>query len=183
MAQGSQAPYGRVRKRKLDDYQLLKSNLDYQLAQTQANVDRYYDELHRLLNPVLAGNNPKASDVSVVVAYLTALSNYLVSIESALTLYDATYVEQVDRLISAFLQQGAKRAVDLLLECGFSSFFGISQDDASYAGAVQSAIRVVNQQDLNQSKLNRPTTTSGVLMDTWQDPDFEYDLSDVSDER
>ena len=183
MTQDAPAPYGRVKKRKLDDYQILKGQIDILNALPQANVDSYYAELNRLLNPVLINKTPKASDIAAVTSKLVGLATFFSNMTLALSAYTAPYEEKVDTLISAFKQQGAQRAVDLLLEGSFSTFFGLSQDEASYAGTIQSSIRTINQQDLPQSKLNRSNPHSGMLIDSYEEPDFEYDYRDVVNER
>jgi hypothetical protein len=178
LTQNSAPPYGRVRKRKQDNYDVLKAGL---VAWVAANPDRYYAELRRLLNPLVVNSNPKLSDVNAAVLHLQQLSVQFTTLLLYLNTYEAPLVEEVNVLLDTYLQQGARRAADILLEPDLPTFFGLDQDEASYAGDVQKAIRAVNMQDLPQSKVGR--SSSSVLVDEYEETDYEFDLSDVVDEE
>ncbi|MFA5706462.1 MAG: hypothetical protein WDA41_08925, partial [Candidatus Neomarinimicrobiota bacterium] len=175
MEAGAPVPWGRVRKRRHDNYEQLKNNLDAWLRST--NVERWLAGFRRLLNPILSNNNPTSIAIADAVGYLYALQTHLVSLKGFLVAYSAQRVEQVDTLLDTYLQQGARRAVDTLVQGQFSAFFGLDQDDASYPGAVQKALREVNIKDLPQNKLQRYRGVE--LIDSYEEPDFEFDTSDT----
>ncbi len=177
LGQDTPTPSGRVRKQHKNNYVLLSDNLEAWLNLPAANSDRYFGELRRLLNPLIVNSNPKASDVQTAVNYLGVLDSQLSAITSYLGEYDAPLVEPVDRLLDTFQQQGAIRAVDLLLSGQFSVFFGLSQDEVSYLGDLTKSIRDVNVQDLPQSKFKR--NPGGDVIDSYEEPDFEYDFRDT----
>jgi hypothetical protein len=177
MVQDAPAPWGRVRKRRHDNYEQLQSGLEGWLAASLSNVERYLAGFRRLLNPILVNNNPTAAAIGDAVNYLYALQTHLGVLTELLVAYSARRVEQVDALLDTYLQQGARRAVDTLVQGRFSAFFGLDQDDVSYPGSVQKALRDVNVEDLPQNKMRR--YKGGELIDSYEEPDFEFDTSDT----
>jgi len=90
-------------------------------------------------------------------------------------------VEQVDTLIDTFTEKGADRAVNLLLEAQFSTFFGLDIDELSYSGTLQKAIRETEREDLPVRKTKRLNENAALdtLLASYEEPDFEFDKSDV----
>jgi hypothetical protein len=175
MEQNAPAPWGRVKKRRHDNYSVLKESLDVWLL--SSNVERYIAGFRRLLNPILVNNNPTAVAIGDAVDYLYALQTHLVSLQGYLVAYVAARTEPVDTLLASYVQQGAQRAVDTLVQARFSAFFSLDQNDASYPGAVQKALKAVQAEDLPQSKLRRRKAVE--LVDSYEEPDFEFDTSDT----
>lgn len=181
MAQNSPAPYGRVRKLRKDNYDELKEGLEDWFAQPQSDIEVYFRELRRLINPLIVNKNPQASDVGAATNHLFNLQNHLTNLRTYLAAYEAPLVEEVDRLLETYQQHGSGRAIDLLVEGNFSVFFNLTQDEASYTGDVQKAIRDVNLNDLPQRKVDR--NPGGEVIDQYEEPDFEYDFSDTDGEE
>jgi hypothetical protein len=181
MYQGAPAPYGRVRKLRKDNYDELKEGLENWFAQPEAVAGRYFGELRRLLNPLIVNKNPTASDVGAAVNHLFDMQNHLTNLRTYLGAYAAPRVEEVDRLLETYQQHGSERANDLLIEGSFSTFFNLTQDEASYTGDLQKAIRDVNLNDLPQRRVGR--NPGGEVIDQYEEPDFEYDFSDTDNEE
>jgi hypothetical protein len=181
MAQSSPAPYGRVRKLRKDNYELFKTGLENWFEQPESDITVYFRELRRLLNPLIVNKNPKAADVNAAVSHLFELQTHLTDLRTYLAVYEAPRVEEVDRLLETYQQHGSTRANDLLVEGSFSTFFNLTQAEASYSGNVQQAIREVNINDLPQRKTGR--NPGGEVIDQYEEPDFEYDFSDTDGEE
>ena len=64
-------------------------------------------------------------------------------------------VEAVDTLLRSFRENGADRAIDLLLDCRFAEFFGLKEAEASYAGELAERMRELAREDLPVSKYGR----------------------------
>jgi hypothetical protein len=180
MRQDAPAPSARVRKRKRYDFDVLKDSLDIWLSSPLSDSTRYFADLRKLLNPIIANKNPTAASIRDAVSYLDDLYSHLGYLSGYLSAYQAPRVEQVDRLIETYQQQGSQRAVDTLLQARFTDFFGMDQDEVSYTGNLQTAIRQVNINDLPQSKFGR--LPGGEVIDSYEEPDFEFDTSDTDAE-
>ena len=159
---------------------MLKDALGIWLANPLSNSDRYFADLRKLLNPIIVNKNPTAASIAAATSHLEDLYNHLITLSGYLAIYDAPLVEQVDRLITTYQQQGSQRAVDILLESQFSGFFGLTQDESSYTGNLQKALRDVNLKDLPQRKFDR--NPGGEVIDSYEEPDFEFDTSDTDAE-
>src|ERR1039458_746850 len=122
------------------------------------------------INPLLV-TTPTAEQVSAATQAITALYSFLTTAEGAaqsipatatlqsiIPLYTVEAVPPIDALISAYAAKGADAAVDVLLKGQFASFFGLTVETASYAGAFQAATRSVAMNDLPVRKVNRPET-------------------------
>jgi hypothetical protein len=68
-----------------------------------------------------------------------------------------------------------------LLEARFSDFFGLDQDESSYSGDLQKAVREVNIQDLPQRKIGRNPGSD--VIEQYEDVDYEFNFDDVEDEE
>jgi hypothetical protein len=180
MSQDSPPPYGRVRKRKKNNFDTLKAAVDDWLELPTSNAGRYFAQLRRLLNPIIVNSNPTASSINDVVNHLFTMQTHLSALQGDLEGYEAPLVEQVDRLIDTYYQYGSERAVDVLVQGRFSDFFGLDQDDVSYSGRLQKSLRSVEVEDLPQSKFKR--NPGGEVIDSYEEPDFEFDFSDTQDD-
>jgi hypothetical protein len=175
-------PFARVRKQSLNNYELMRALLETWLETDEAEP-AYFTELLRLLNPLAVNLNPTAVEVNDAKTQLELLYNSLGTLDGYLAGYEATAVGQIDTLVSTLIEKGSDRAVDVLLEGQFSTFFGMDQDDLSYAGTVQKGIKEVMREDLPQRKDNRlgRFADEDVTIGEYEEPDFEYDFSDIDD--
>lgn len=175
-------PFARIRKQGLNNYELMRAELEAWLETPEAQP-AYFTELQRLLNPLSVNLNPTAVEVNGARLELQALDSSLEALDGYLAAYTATAVPQIDTLVSTLLEKGGDRAVDILLEGQFSTFFGMDQDDLSYAGTVQKGIKEVMRNDLPQRKDNRlgRFAAEDVSIGEYEEPDFEYDFSDIDD--
>jgi hypothetical protein len=87
-------------------------------------------------------------------------------------------IHEVDAMLKTLQERGADRALDLLLECQFQTFFGVTLEDSSYGGAFQKAMRNVLMNDLPINKVRRVESTEGKLTTT-TGTDYEYSLDDI----
>lgn len=177
LAQDAPAPSARLRKVRRDAYDVLKAQLDSWLALPVSDSARYFAALRRKLNPLIANENPTVVAVADASAQVRSLLVHLAEVQVVLAAYSAPIVEQVDRIIATYREQGADRAVDLLLQAKFSQFFNVAQEGASYNGHLQRAIRAVNLNDLPIAKLGR--RSNSVLLESYEEQDFEFDTSDT----
>ena len=177
---GTPVPFARVRNAQLNNYEMLKTGLELWL-ELNANQVTYFRELRRLCNPLASSSNPTADEVGAVAAQLGILDSAVVALDGALAGYYADVVPQVDTLLASLLEKGADRARDILLECQFSTYFGMTLDTVSYAGTVQAALKDVNREDLPVRKDNRTGRRSGkeALIASYEEKDFTYDTSDI----
>ena len=175
--QDALAPNARVRKLRKDNYDQFKGQLDDWLALPLSDSDRVFNELRNLLNPILANSNPTTAAISAASNLVQDLAAHVTALQAILDIYSAPLVEGVDRIIETYRQQGADRAVDVLISAQFSTFFNLTQNETSYNGDLREAVRQVNINDLPVSKLNR--NPGGMLIEAYEEPDFEYDLSDT----
>jgi len=181
MRQGAPPFHGRIRKLRRDTFDVLQVSLQLWLEAQTNNINVYYGELRRLLNPLSVNKNPQASAISAVVFHLQDLRVSFTQARLYLQSYVAPRVEEVDVLISTYLQHGAQKAVDTLVAGRFSAFFGLTQENASYTGAVQQLVREVSMRDLPQRKAGR--NPGGESIDSYEDIDYEFNLSDVEGEE
>jgi hypothetical protein len=66
-----------------------------------------------------------------------------------------------------------------LLACQFSDFFGLTQDETSYVGALQKSLRSIAQNDLPVQKVNRLATSQLSLVASVPSTDYEYSDEDL----
>lgn len=177
LRQDAPAPSARLRKTRKDTYVTLKAQLDDWLELPLSNSARYFGELRKLINPLVVNDNPTAVAVSEASDKVVELYQHLVVVNGYLDDYFAPVVEPVDRLLDTYREQGAERAIDLLLEPSFSTFFNLSQEESSYSGELQRAIRDVNLNDLPINKNNR--NPGGEIIESYEELDYEYDMSDT----
>jgi hypothetical protein len=127
----------------------------------------------------LVNENPTDSLIGSAETQVSYLQSSLSTLQSLLSSYIAQPVPEVDALLKSFKEKGSDRALDILLACRFTTFFGLTQDGLSYAGAAQDAVRQVASQDLPVRKTNRLASNKSQLRFSAESPDFEYDSSDV----
>lgn len=192
MSANAQIPFARIRLTKKNNYNVFKDALDAWL-ELSPNQSSYFVALQRLINPLVANENPTASAVNTVKLHLQQLLGVLTrsgaitaaldpddSLESILRAYQVEPVEEVDVLVDSYLQRGANRGIDILLQGRFSDFFGLTPETMSYDGAARKALRDVQIQDLPIRKAGRNSNLGETqTIAEWEDPDFEYDQSDV----
>lgn len=182
-------PFARVRVVKTFDFTTFQTRLRAWLAMA-VNQESYFTELNRHVNPLLVNETPTAAQVgdaknSMLVLYdaLTETradidaADPALTIESALVLYAVAPVPAVDTLLKSYKEKGSTRAVDLLLSGKFGEFFGLSLDDASYSGAMQSAMREVAREDLAVRKVSR--VEGARQLSQGDSPDYDFDRSDI----
>jgi hypothetical protein len=177
-------PFARIRRIKVNNYEELRTSLTSWLV-LNPNTKLYFPELQRLLNAITTNTNPTISQINDPIVKLNSLVAALDVLTDDLEAYDAAVVDEVDTLIEAFTQKGADRAVRFLLEARFSDFFGLDVDQLSYAGTLQKSIRDVERSDLPIRKTNRTSNNAALdaLVSSYEEPDFEFNQSDVESEE
>lgn len=175
-------PFARVRKMRRDTYEVFRADLQAWLTDA-TNRSVFSAELSRVLNPLTSSQNPTLAEVNEAKGKVAEVSASLVELTEAIDGYQVEPVDAVDTLIAALIQEGADRAVDTLLEARFSDFFGFDQNDVSYAGSVEKALREVARTDLPVRKDARVGDNAGrsQTIAEYEEPDFEYDTSDLDD--
>ena len=156
------------------------------------NESAFFRNLDALINPLLVNQNPTAVEVNSTKIQIQQLLGIITeagataaglptsgSLEAIAKAYQVDPVSQVDELVGSFMERGADRAADVLLQGRFSTFFGLSQGGTSYAGDVLEKIRAVAASDLPISKLNRLEHAEDGIIVEGEDPDFEFDQSDI----
>lgn len=170
-------PFARISSGKVADYGALSTALRAQLSLSDANPARYFQDLGRLLNPLRVNTNPTSSDIGSAENRIDELLALLAPMSDAINAYQPEHVHEVDELIRAFSEKGADRAIDVLLSCQFRAFFGLTQEQMTYAGAFQSAVRDVAQNDLVVEKTNR--VLSSRMVSSTESPDYETSSDDL----
>lgn len=154
----------------------------------QANQATFFASLTLAMNVIINEGQPTATQINTAINLLTQLQNILVqassatpdlTLEFALDSYTVNRVPAIDSLIQTYTAKGSTKAVDTLLMGQFAEFFGLDQDGVSYAGAMQSQVRSIAQNDLPVRKVDRTSTVTSPVTGTAQSPDFEYDQSDI----
>lgn len=185
-------PFALLRAAKVISYDAFAKKLVAWLALKDLDTKYYFTDLNRFLQPLLANENPTDSDVGSaenrvrdVYKLLTEAGVLAVggtagtSLEGILGTFSSPFVAEADALIRAFKEKGADRAVDILLDCRFTVFFGLDQDETSYAGAFQKSVRSVAMNDLPIRKAGRDAATTSQLRSSAESPDYETDSSDL----
>lgn len=191
-------PFGRIRIAQVANYSELKENLDAWLVHPEQQTN-YFRDLARLLNPIVTNANPTVSMVNDANNHLKKLLAVLTeeganlfgslhvptvdataTLEHALANYAAPAQEPVDTLLGTFRQKGADRAIDLLIEGQFSTFFNLDVDGVSYSGALMSGLRNLAREDLPVRKFDRREAGGEKLIGASQDEtDFEFSADDA----
>jgi hypothetical protein len=185
-------PFGVLRQAIVNNFNTFAAALTQWAAHFPVSNPAYFDNLNGLINPLLKNTNPTDGDVGTaenairqIYKFITIAGASAVGADPKLTLeaiidaYTAQVVPQIDTMITTYTQKGADRAMDLLLEPQFSTFFGLSQQQSSYAGNFQAAAQAVALNDLPVVRVNRAITSKSQLTGTAQSPDYERDSSDL----
>jgi hypothetical protein len=139
----------------------------------------FFSNLNRYTNMMLADKNPTEAEINIVLGELSTHLAELTYVIALLSEFHAYPCPAVDRLFKLMNEKGSDRAVDTLLQCQFSEFFGLNVDTSSYAGTVMSGLRTVVQQDLPVAKFDRPKGGRSVISAA-ASADYDSDLSDVA---
>lgn len=191
---GDQAPpFARLRSGRVFDYAILQTQLTA-WASLPVNKPTFFVELNRFLNPLLVSANPTDAQLNDARAFLLTMVSVLstagaaltsspeaATLEAALESYIVEPVPEVDTLFKTFKEKGSDRAIDLLTEGQFTTFFGLSLDGASYAGDMQEKMRLVARQDLPVRKVDRDDASASRQIAEVEDVDFEYSKDDIDD--
>jgi len=191
---GIAPPYARLKTRHVLNFTSFSENLVAWADKSALNTSAFFTDLNRLVNPLLVNKQPTDSSVGTAEAKLLGLYALLTQtgatraggvagecLESILGQYLVNPVPQVDTLLRTFKERGADRAIDLLLECQFGTFFGLDQEGSTYAGDFQKKIRAVATNDLPVRKGNRLASTVSQHRGTSESTDFEVDTSDTDE--
>ncbi len=184
-------PFARIRNGTNLNYAEYKALLDTWLQQP-VNTPVFFRDLNRYLNPLLQNATPTADQVGTALANLEMLLDYLIihddselypeeSLEGTIAVYKVDPVGAVNTLIKSFVEKGADRAIDLLLQGRFSSFFAMDVHDTSYAGVMQKELRVMVREDIPVRSVKRQDSNQSRLRSSAESPDMEFTFSDADD--
>lgn len=188
-------PFARLRVGTLNDYSAVRTALRAWL-ELPVNQPAFFRNLNRLVNPLLVNTNPTAVQVGSALAQVRLLYSFLLAtqavaggqpaaqaLDNILGNFTVEPVTAVDSLLHSFIAKGSTRATDLLLSGQFSTFFSLTVDGASYAGAFQEAARAVAMTDLAVRSVNRAEVQRSRLLSQSVSPDFEYAANSVSESQ
>lgn len=182
-------PFARLQSVHTFDFSAFKARLEVWLART-VQQPAYFTDLNRFINPLIVNNSPTAVQIGDATNRVNDLLKFL-TVEGAAQLggtdpaasiledYKTDYQAAVDALLRAFKEKGADRAYDFLIQGRFSEFFAMDVDTASYAGAMQRAMREVVRNDLPVRKTNRKDQKTSRLLSSVETTDPEYSLDDT----
>lgn len=183
-------PFARLRAGKVIDFDAFKVKLVAWLGVFP--VTSYFRDLDRLIAPLLVNKNPTAVQINDVRNKLLGLAGILTvagataahssegfTLETILGTYSVDPVATVDTILRSYSERGLDRALDLLLAARFTDFFSLTMDGASYTGNLLEKARLVAQQDLPVSRVDRDSALVAQNVQTSASPDFEYDHSDA----
>jgi hypothetical protein len=186
-------PFAKLRHGIKNDFTAVQIAFDLWLSRS-VNQPLFFENFSRVVNPLLANQNPTALQVGAAVNMLQSLSIFVTgaaasaqnadptqALDSIVQTYTVEPIAAVDTLIQSFSQKGSDRANDLLLQGQFAEFFNLTAEQASYAGAFQAATRAVAMSDLPVRKINRPETQNSQLLTSAASPDFEYTAASLNE--
>jgi len=184
-------PFAALRVGHQIDYSLLSVGCTDWLERRE-NLESYFTELNRQINPILVSKNPTPVQIADAAAALEAqgkfLTNTLASslggspsstIETSLGKLVVTPVPQIDTLLRTYKEKGSDRALDLLLAGSFDTFFAMTPEESSYAGTMQLALQGVARGDLPIRKGSRASAVQSRLKGTAESPDYEFTYDDT----
>lgn len=187
-------PFARLRTDKVISFEEFSEALEAWLEKKDTDTRAYFIDLARFIQPLLVNENPTASDVGsaenrvrdllkilTITGATSGFAPVAEALESILASYEAPFVPEADALVRAFKEKGADRAVDILLNCRFTSFFGLDQEETSYSGAFQKTLRQVAATDLPVRKVNRLEANISPLRSSVESVDFETETPDLDD--
>lgn len=177
----SSVPFVRIRKTQKNNFDTFQESTETWLERSE-NDPQYFRNLDRFINSLTSTTNPTLSEVNTAKVHVQSMDVALQDLTTLLTAYTAQRVDQVDTLVETYVEKGADRATDTLLEGRFTDFFDLDQDSVSYAGAVLSGIKEINREDLPVRKtLRRGLIDQELVLAEFDDVDFEFDQSDIQD--
>jgi hypothetical protein len=196
VSQESPVPFARVRLGKKNNYQVLQDSLTDWLELEQ-NQSLWFVTLGRLINPLVTGGNPSASQVGSARSHAVGLLGVLTNegavtagqpagqdLEALLDLYVVSPVDAVDTLIDTFLARGSDRGLGILLQGRFGEFFGLSLEALSHGGYLREQIRQVTRLDLPIRKTNRLRSPDREMDEgAHESIDFDRVFTDSEDAR
>jgi len=172
-------PFARLVLGHVNDFDVFSAALKGALSLSDANTERYFTDLNRFINPLRVNLNPTDSEIGAAEQRVNDLLAITAPIANAISAYTPAVVTEMDHLVKTFKEKGADRATDILLECRLSTFFGLSQDETSYSGHLQAAIRDVARLDLPVHKTNRLSRSLSQLKSSADSIDYEYSTADM----
>lgn len=170
-------PFAKLVTGHVSDFETLAAALVAQLQKPDANPTTYFKDLNRLINPLAVNTNPTDSDIGTAEARVNDLEVILTAMDSEVEAYNPDHVPQLDEMVKALAEKGVDRGLDLLLSCEFNIFFGLTQEQTSYAGAFQAAVRDVARNDMVIHKTDRLPHSQ--LKSSAESPDMEYSQVDL----
>ena len=186
-------PFAKLHVGVANNFSIVQAALNAWLL-NPVNQSLFLENYNRLVNPLLANQNPTAEEVDEAVVTMQQLYAFLTAtaasalgqplaqaLDSIVQTYTISHVPAVDTMLKTFSEKGSDRAIDTLLQGQFSAFFAMGMDDTSYAGALQAATRDVARNDLPVRKIDRPDAQSSPLKASALSPDFEYTAASVSE--
>jgi hypothetical protein len=176
MTTGSVIPFSRIRKAMFNNFVSFEENISEWVDQPQ----NLFRQIQSNINSLLVNKKPTAAQLNSAVSSVNDLTIELGVLEGYINSYTSDIVPEVDVLLDSFREKGADRALDILLEGRFADFFGLSQEEVSYAGVVQRAVREVSREDLPIRKTGRGFNDE--IIASYDEPDFEFDQSDIDDD-
>jgi len=184
-------PFAALRVGHQIDYDALSVGCTTWLERRE-NLESYFTELNRQINPILVSKNPTPVQIADAAAALEAqgkfLTNTLASslggspsntIETSLGKLVVTPVPQIDTLLRTYKEKGSDRALDLLLAGSFDTFFSMTPEESSYAGTMQLALQGVARGDLPIRKGSRASAVQSRFKGTAESPDYEFTYDDT----
>jgi hypothetical protein len=138
---------------------------------------RFFSELFGSVNSMTSSKNPTEVEINTVLGMLTQHSSELSAIVALLEQFQAYHCKPVDDLFRMLRERGSDKAVDMLLQCRFTEFFGLDARTSSYAGDVMDGLQKVARLDLPIVKFDRVKGSRTVIAVT-ESPDYESDFSD-----
>lgn len=173
------------------EYSVFTAALAAWLARPE-NTGNYFTNLQGYVNKVVQSSSPTAVDIGTAQSALLTLYVGLdaqaaateelpgeTTLDVVLRSFRVQEQVPVTSLLRACRERGATRALDTLLEARFADFFAIQGEEASYAGAVQQAIKDVARNDMPVRKVGRGTAEREIATITGTDPD--YDVQDTEE--
>ncbi len=186
-------PYAAIAYGTHNDYLVVQAEWEQWLAEPEQQP-LFFTNFNALLNPILVNTAPTAESVGSAANMLNELYALLqgaqatavgndpsLSLDTISGTFTVESVPAVDTMIQTYKQKGSDLAVDTLLSGDFVTFFSMTAEGSSYAGALTAATRAVAANDLPVRKINRNTQTSQ-LMAQMASPDLEYTASSVNEQ-
>jgi hypothetical protein len=177
-----------------NDYTVVQGEWMMWLAATPQQPN-FFDNFNAVLNPVLTTTSPRAVDIGNAVSFLNQLYGMLTGAQATATSQDPNAaldtisnsftvesVPAVDTMVTTYSAKGADLAVDTLLSGDFATFFGLTSQGSSYAGAVQAATVAVAMNDLPVRKINRPSVQQSQVISQTSSPDAEYTANNLNEQ-